>query len=53
MADPNALQPKNEHKFLIMFSINYAAAHCGSLQKRKKIYIYKKRRKRKKFLALI
>jgi len=39
MADPNALQPKNEHKFLIMFSINYAAAHCGSLQKGKKIYI--------------
>jgi len=52
MADPNALQPKNEHKFLIMFSINYAAAHCGSLQKRK-IYICKKQRKRKKFLALI
>jgi len=40
MADPNALQPKNEHKFLIMFSINYAAAHCGSLQKKKKKYIY-------------
>jgi len=49
MADPNALQPKNEHKFLIMFSINYAAAHCGSLQKRKNIKYIRNEEKGKSF----